>query len=95
MLIPQGLWDQGSRVVAGNVADGSSLSFLLLCMGLAAPLPFLLCLNWPQGHLLQEGLLQLPVELLDSTPFCFRVSPRRLKIPPGASLLFPTWAELP
>lgn len=30
MLIPQDPWDRGSRRVAGNVADGSSLSCLLL-----------------------------------------------------------------
>lgn len=29
MLIPQSLWDQGSQVVAENVAGGSSLSFLM------------------------------------------------------------------
>ena len=61
-LIPQSLWDQGLQVAAENVAGGSSLSFLVLCVVLAAPLPFLLCLNQPQGLCLQEALLQLPVE---------------------------------
>lgn len=79
-------------MAAEDVAGGSSLSFPCMCVVPAAPLPFLLCLNQPQGHLSQEGLFQLPGE--HHSVLCSPAS-RRLKAPAGTSLILPPLAERP